>query len=214
MPQPRRSLRKPRNKFHHGSLRAAAIELATAELQTRGYAELTLEALARKLGVTRPALYRHFKNRRALLQAVAQPIFVEFEQCMTEAFFSKTDKWEGLHALGRACLHFAVANRSWFRLQFTAPEDLRPMPDLEAAPARYGPGIQAALAEGFGPEHPDLHALYIAVWGMAHGQSMLAVENILGVPEALRLHEEALRIFVDALRSHARPPRGRARRRG
>lgn len=200
----RPSLKKPRGRFHHGSLREAAIAVATAELEQNGFASLTLERVAAKLGVTRPALYRHFENRKALLQAVAQPIFVRFETALTDAFFSKQDSWAALEAVWLQYLDFAMKNPAWFRLQFTAPAHERPMPDLEAAPARYAPAIQDALRAAFGPKSRELDALYVGAWGMAHGQAMLAVEQILPVPDAYVLHQQTLRVFISSLRAYSR----------
>src|SRR3954465_2221030 len=82
----KRPERKPRGRFHHGNLRAAAVELAVAEVEKSGYAALTLELIGKKLGVTRPALYRHFADCRALLFEVAQNGYERFEVAQTEAF--------------------------------------------------------------------------------------------------------------------------------
>lgn len=57
--------------YHHGRLRESAIEAALEQIEAQGEASLTLRGLARELGVTSAALYRHFADREALLDAVA-----------------------------------------------------------------------------------------------------------------------------------------------
>ncbi len=58
-------------RYHHGNLRQAAVAAALGLVQDDGEAGLSLRGLARLLGVSSAALYRHFVDREALLDAVA-----------------------------------------------------------------------------------------------------------------------------------------------
>lgn len=58
-------------KYHHGDLRLALINAATHRLETQGIKELSLRKLAEDIGVSRSALYHHFRDKNALLNAVA-----------------------------------------------------------------------------------------------------------------------------------------------
>jgi AcrR family transcriptional regulator len=57
-----RASRKRREQFHHGDLAEAAIAVATDEIERHGHLHLSLRAVAHRLGVTQPALYRHFRS--------------------------------------------------------------------------------------------------------------------------------------------------------
>lgn len=57
--------------YHHGSLRQALIEAALPVLKKKGIVGLSLRELAAELGVSHGAPYRHFKNKTALLEAIA-----------------------------------------------------------------------------------------------------------------------------------------------
>jgi AcrR family transcriptional regulator len=186
-------IRKRARDFHHGDLRAAAIEIAVREVEKRGHSDVTLEHVAARLGVTRPALYRHFADRRARRAEVAQRGYERFEESITTAFNAHAeDIWEAVHALGVAYIEFALANPGWFRLQFSHP---MPRPDLERTPARYAPAMQAGLTERLGPA--DGMIAYRAAWGIAHGLAALVVE---GLP---RPYADALRLHVRALAAYA-----------
>src|SRR4051812_50108449 len=62
--------RKPENTYHHGDLRDALIKAALREAEQGGTEAISIKALAKQLGVSQPAPYRHFADREALLAAV------------------------------------------------------------------------------------------------------------------------------------------------
>src|SRR5213592_1296667 len=61
--------------YHHGNLRAALLEGAERMLAERGSGELSLRELAREVGVSHAAPRRHFPDRQALLDALAEAGF-------------------------------------------------------------------------------------------------------------------------------------------
>jgi AcrR family transcriptional regulator len=61
MPQP--LARKPLNAYHHGDLREALIRAALQDAEQGGPEAISIKALAKKLGVSQPAPYRHFADR-------------------------------------------------------------------------------------------------------------------------------------------------------
>jgi AcrR family transcriptional regulator len=57
--------------YHHGNLREALVEAAIPVLRNKGIVGLSLRELATSLGVSHGAPYRHFRNKAALLEAIA-----------------------------------------------------------------------------------------------------------------------------------------------
>ena len=57
--------------YHHGDLRSAAVAEGLRLLQEREADSLSLREIARNVGVSATALYRHFPDRASLLAALA-----------------------------------------------------------------------------------------------------------------------------------------------
>ena len=57
--------------YHHGNLRAELLDTAIAQLREQGTEDLSLRALARAIGVSQTAPYRHFGDKGELLAAMA-----------------------------------------------------------------------------------------------------------------------------------------------
>ena len=72
---PTRLARKPLNTYHHGDLRDALVQAALQEAERGGPEAVSISALAKKLGVSQPAPYKHFADREALLAAAAAEAF-------------------------------------------------------------------------------------------------------------------------------------------
>ncbi|MER5890799.1 TetR/AcrR family transcriptional regulator [Streptomyces sp. NPDC001941] len=62
--------------YHHGHLRTALLDAAERSLREHGADQLSLRDLARELGVSHAAPRRHFADRRALLDSLAETGFV------------------------------------------------------------------------------------------------------------------------------------------
>lgn len=92
--------------------KAAAREL----ILTEGLAGLTLAAVARRLGVTSPALYRYFNGRNGLVQAVYDELAGELTDALREAVERQDadDISAQLHAATRAVMTWSVDNRMAF----------------------------------------------------------------------------------------------------
>src|ERR1700684_2875232 len=61
--------------YHHGNLRTALLEQAGRTVRERGVEALSLRELARETGVSHGAPRRHFADRQALLDALADAGF-------------------------------------------------------------------------------------------------------------------------------------------
>ena len=58
--------------YHHGDLRNCAIIAAAELIESIGSYDITIAQVAKRVGVSSPALYRHFKDKDALLTAVRE----------------------------------------------------------------------------------------------------------------------------------------------
>src|SRR5580765_1476437 len=78
--------RKRADQYHHGDLRRALLEQAVRTIQLHGVDELTLRGVGRDLGVSRTALYRHFADKAALVEAVAAQGFRTLRERLNDAW--------------------------------------------------------------------------------------------------------------------------------
>ena len=72
-------------RYHHGDLRAALIEASFDLLRETGLAGFSVAALARRLGVSTAAPYRHFADRDRLLAGVATAAARQLTSAMRDA---------------------------------------------------------------------------------------------------------------------------------
>jgi AcrR family transcriptional regulator len=150
---------------------------AAAELVTCcGPAAVSLREVARIVGVSHNAPYRHFPTRQALLAAVAAYGFETLFQEMKASSHSP-DPAEHLQEIGRVYIAFALRHRGAYQLMFSDEVQKSEYPELrEIAEA----GFQS-LQEHVTALNPILHAsgATITVWGLLHGIAHLILDNQL-----------------------------------
>src|SRR5262245_34615631 len=81
--------------------RELVIDAARAEFAQGGYDATTTEAIAKRVGVSQPYLFRLFPNKKALLLAVIEDCFASLERMFNESSAGLTGE-EALAAMGRA----------------------------------------------------------------------------------------------------------------
>jgi AcrR family transcriptional regulator len=115
----RQLARKPENTYHHGDLREALVQAALREAELGGPEAISIKALAKELGVSQPAPYRHFADRDALLQAVTAEAFRQFNAVLRAAV-DKPSKRSKLSRFAQAALEFGLKRNGIYRLMFAS----------------------------------------------------------------------------------------------
>lgn len=115
---------KPPDRHHHGALRDAVLAAALRAAQEGVLDGLSLREVARDLGVSPAAVYRHFPDREAVLRAVAaagfQRLAQDFEVAapQAEAVRDPARAVARFEALGLAYVFFARDHYGLWRLMF------------------------------------------------------------------------------------------------
>lgn len=175
---------KPRGRYHHGDLRRALLDAAVALVEREGRRALTLRGVARLLGVSQAAPYRHFADKEALLAAVAEGGLRALAAQMGEAAAARgADRAARLQALGVAYVEFAAAQTARFRVMFMAMSaDEGAYPSLSEAYGQVfgllGEAIAACQAEGL-VRAGDPRRLALAAWSIVHGLAELETNGQL-----------------------------------
>jgi len=95
---------------------------AAREIAAEGLEGFTLTAVARKVGVSPPALYRYYDGKKGLIQALYRDLTEELMREVREAVErqDEDDIAAQLYASTKAVLDWSVANREGFNLVFGA----------------------------------------------------------------------------------------------
>jgi len=111
--------RAARPHYHHGNLRQTLLVAAKDLITQHGIESLSLRKLAEKIGVSRTAAYHHFKDKNALLCAIAAQGFRRRQQEMLKQNKdSKQTERQKLQQYICAYVHFAVENPEEYELMF------------------------------------------------------------------------------------------------
>lgn len=104
--------------YHHGDLRNALIEAGMRMIEQVGAEAFSLREVAREVGVSANAAYRHFEDKGALLTAIAVRGFERLSSGMQEAMLTARRKGA---VKSRAVARFNAAARAYVDLALERP---------------------------------------------------------------------------------------------
>ncbi|QUX29753.1 MULTISPECIES: TetR/AcrR family transcriptional regulator [Nocardiopsis] len=122
--------------YHHGDLRAVLLANAELALAERGQAALSLREIARAAGVSHAAPGRHFRDKQALLDALALSGFERLTERLEAAAPEEGDARTRVLALARAYVGFAVEHAALLDLMYARKHDPDVSEQLYAAVGR------------------------------------------------------------------------------
>jgi AcrR family transcriptional regulator len=184
--------------YHHGNLREALLEAAERSL---GNGELSLRELAREVGVSHAAPRRHFSDKQALLDALAEDGFERLGRELDEAMAATGGSLrERLGAFARAYVHFATEHSALLDLMFAGKHRTD---TLYAAANRAfaAPLALFAAAQASGEiVAGDTERVGIVALATLQGLASLANNGMLGDDDLDQVVEEAVDRLVLGLR--------------
>ncbi|QKG70653.1 TetR/AcrR family transcriptional regulator [Erythrobacter mangrovi] len=170
--------KRKRDTFHHGNLREALLEAAMAVLDQSGAEAVTIREVARRSGVSHAAPVNHFRDRTALLTAVAVRLFGDLETQIGEQLDrTETEPAAQVGAFALALVRYGLAHP--FRYEFLWRRDLIDNSDdaLERAMNRIYDRLIACIGEIGGNPQCDAHTVAIAFWSLAHGYVSMRING-------------------------------------
>lgn len=134
-------------------------------LEHEGLASVTMQAVAKRVGVRAPSLYKRVDSRNALIELVAKSAVAQLgDQIDQAAMAASVDPSAELRGIARDLRAFAHENPRVYQLIFVGSDATRPDPEVLALAS--APILRVA-AELVGAEHALEAARAVTAW--AHG---------------------------------------------
>lgn len=198
--------------YHHGNLRQALVEAAVEAARRGGPDSVALRELARTVGVSHSAAYRHFSDREELVAEVAGAAMGELVEAMRRGV-ARADGVEQadpvlrarrrLVAIGEAYIDFALAEAGLFRIAFATRGDIAPLgADVDSPFGLLGAVLDQLVEVGYlsveAREGAD-----VTCWSAVHGFATIHLDGPLAGadPEWRSQTRDQLMIAID--RSYA-----------
>ena len=180
--------------YHHGDLRQECLCAASTLLEESNIASLSLRAVAKKIGVSHAAPYRHFKDKESLLAGIVSQGFDQLSTQLAEAVAKHpNDPAAQLQEAGFKYVELALKNPQCTQLMFS---DILPCDDTYPGLKESGDtafdGLKTIIEEG---QHAgvfkqgDIELLALTAWSGIHGLSLLLIGGNL--PEFIPLATDA-----------------------
>jgi AcrR family transcriptional regulator len=153
--------------------RAKLLRVGRELFARRGYADVSTEEIVRRAGVTRGALYHHFRDKRDLFAAVVEQIEQEVMEKVAETALAAGDPWEqqsaAIGAYLDVCLEPAVQ-----RIVLTDAPSVLGLAAWREIEAKYGlalvqAGLQNIMEAGYIEDQPIEPLAHLVLGALTEG---------------------------------------------
>jgi AcrR family transcriptional regulator len=197
--------KKPDN-YHHGDLRNALITAAAELIEENSSNDFALSEAARRAGVSSAAPYRHFKDKEALLAAVAELAFLALTEAsieVVETYASGTE--ECIIELGKSYIHFVGDHPQFYDLMWGDHGNRAISTEVESGTSGFFFLVNSVRSwcERHDVQGQDALVLSVKIWGLAHGLAGLAmnrkIEQFLSEVDVYALFESSTHTLLEGL---------------
>ena len=189
-------MKSKKRSYHHGDLRASLVAAGLDLLKKRTVDDLSLREVARSVDVSAAAVYRHFSDKEALLNALGEEGRVMLAEAQRKAMAASGGGQKGFDATGLAYVRFALANPSLFRLMIKSQLPDTPSeadtPTENVAIQELRSNVAAILPKNATARQRQLRA--ILAWSIVHGIAMLVLDGRL--PHDEKMIEAVIRLPI------------------
>ncbi len=179
--------------------RAVTVEAVVALAAEQNPSDITTAAIAKRMGLTQGALFRHFPNKDAILQAVMEWVADRLLARVDKALQTATSPLAALEAMFMAHVEFVIEHPGVPRMLFgelQRAEETAPKRMVQALIHRYGERLRRLLEEGktLGEldAHLDSEASIILFIGTIQG---LVMQSLLA-SDLDRIRDDGPRVFA------------------
>jgi len=171
--------------YHHGDLRQSLLEVATHMIGESGIEGLSLRKLASSAGVSRTAPYHHFKDKNALLCAIAEQGFRQYHTNISKDFNNQSlSMAERFKLFIHSYVAFASNNPELYELMFGRTiwkyeKSTQALRDIAYPCFQYQLEMTKTWQElGLLNSQENPLRLSQVIWGTLHGITKLMIDGI------------------------------------
>jgi AcrR family transcriptional regulator len=193
------------NSFHHGDLKRVLIDVAVSLLDTHGVSGVTIRAVAREAGVSHGAPVNHYKDRRALLTAIAQGQFEIILNAIESALLAApNNQKDRIEVFADAMIEFGFRYPHRYQLLWRGDLIDHEDPQLLAVMDNIYDQLCGEIERTIPGAKVDTDTIAVAFWSLAHGYVDLRLsgmfapldDKVTGKPR----HRAILDLFLTVLR--------------
>jgi AcrR family transcriptional regulator len=169
------------SSYHHGNLRLALLNAAIAQIKEVGVEKLSLRGIARTVGVSQTAPYRHFRDKNELLAEIATQAFLDLYTTTSKDIRDDKSASDNIKVTGSTYLAFAIDNPEKYKLMFGPSIQCRSdYPKMVSAgdtlfDVLIGQ-VERGITEGIFLEGCPM-VLANTLWTQAHGLASLTIDG-------------------------------------
>ncbi len=175
--------------YHHGNLKEELVTTAMDFIAKEDVEKLTLKVLSDATGTSRSAIYKHFKNKDALIETLIEKGFDKFDTETTPYLYEKDKALiDRFYLTGKLYVAFAKNNPNLYRLLFGKKyahirEELLSIKDEDCSGFA---ALQKTIEDGQDQgilKKEDSYKQAIVIWATMHGISSLIIDGFMDVEE-------------------------------
>lgn len=165
--------------YHHGNLKNLIVEEGLKLLEEKGSMNISVRELARQIGVSTGAAYRHFKNKNEFMITLAIHGCKSLLVLQMNAIDNEKTPEFNFTKIGRLYLDFAIKNPVLFQLIFGDITAKSSNPELIDIFDKIYKNLMEAVASVLRLPSDDYRVIIFSAqaWSLVHGMSVLILNG-------------------------------------
>lgn len=166
--------------YHHGNLRAQILQTAFNLLDTQGIDAVGIRKIARLLDVAHSAPANHFKNKQALLSALATESFRDLNTHIAQQHSQQSQNLRpAIHAFSDSIVAFGLKHPNRYQLLWRKEYRHAQSDEIDEAMEGIYSVLTEILKAHATKKQVDIESQAIALWSLIHGYVLLRLDENL-----------------------------------
>ncbi|MGH4121577.1 MAG: TetR/AcrR family transcriptional regulator [Clostridium sp.] len=187
--------------YHHGDLKESLIKMGLKLFNEEGEEKFSIRKVAALCNVSHAALYKHFKSKEELINAISEYVFNNFESSLAEVIEKyKNDPYERIIELGKKYVWFMVEHPDYLKFAFLTKSESKiiieenKLENGEYPTFNIFENCALDFLKSINVKKEEYVQDVIAMWSMVHGlATMLSYKTFSYEGNYLKLVENILR---------------------